>query len=556
MKWMIVLALAISTPALSAQFVPAAQPLAQAARRSERAAGAVRDGLLRNEPGAFQGYTLFAPLRTKITYLIDMRGRVIHTWSSGYAPGNSAYLLDDGRLLRAAREPDPPRFRGGGIGGRVQILSWEGEVLWDYRYADDTQCHHHDVEPLPNGNVLLIAWETRSTAEAIAAGCDPETIGDQLWPDTVVEVRPRGKTDGDIVWRWRVWDHLVQDQDASKANFGVVADHPERIDVNFDRNVTRMSPAETARLRDLGYVGGDDEEEDAPEKRSADWLHTNAIAYNAKLDQIVLSVLGFNELWVIDHSTTTEQAAGHRGGRYGKGGDLLYRWGNPQACFAGTPADQTLFGQHDVHWIPPGSPGGGNLLVFNNGRGREDGRYSSVDEIATPLAANGSYATSAGQDYGPPAAKWRYTSTKRGDFFAGHISGAQRLPNGNTLICSGEKGRFFEVDTSGKIVWEYLNPYGGDVDSDRPGRGPPPQFRGDRRPPPRAAGPPPLPGDRAQPPRGQPARPPGDRRDARGPQQRGGQGPRSPTAVFRATRISPDHPGLKGKALRPKTDSD
>ncbi|MGC8644373.1 MAG: hypothetical protein ACP5XB_31305, partial [Isosphaeraceae bacterium] len=59
-----------------------------------------------------------------------------------------------------------------------------------------------------------------------------------------------------------------------------------------------------------------------------------------ELDQILLSVHSFSEIWIIDHGTTTAEAATHKGGRSGKGGDLLYRWGNPQAYRAGTAADQ------------------------------------------------------------------------------------------------------------------------------------------------------------------------------------------------------------------------
>jgi hypothetical protein len=80
----------------------------------------------------------------------------------------------------------------------------------------------------------------------------------------------------------------------------------------------------------------------------------NSVSYNAKLDQILISVRSFNEFWIIDHSVTTKEAAGHTGGRSGKGGDLLYRWGNPSAYRAGKTSDQKLFAQHDAHWIPEG----------------------------------------------------------------------------------------------------------------------------------------------------------------------------------------------------------
>ena len=120
------------------------------------------------------------------------------------------------------------------------------------------------------------------------------------------------------------------------------------------------------------------------------------MAYNADLDQIAVSVWTFSEFWIIDHSTTTAEAASHKGGRSGKGGDLLYRWGNPRAYRAGTKADQKLFRQHNAHWIPKGLPGAGHMLVFNNGGDRPGGSYSSVDEIVLPVDAQGRYALQAG----------------------------------------------------------------------------------------------------------------------------------------------------------------
>jgi hypothetical protein len=153
---------------------------------------------------------------------------------------------------------------------------------------------------------------------------------------------------------------------------------------------------------------------------------------------------------VIDHSTTTAEAAGHSGGNSGKGGDLLYRWGNPRAYNAGDADDQQLFVQHDVQWIPSGYPGAGNILVFNNGGGRPDGDYSSVDEITPPVDNAGNY-----NGYGPSSPVWSYTAATLTDFYAANISGAQRLSNGNTLVCDGPEAYFFEVTAAGDVVWEY-----------------------------------------------------------------------------------------------------
>src|SRR5262249_34676831 len=182
-----------------------------------------------------------------------------------------------------------------------------------------------------------------------------------------------------------------------------------------------------------------------------DWLHINSVAYNAKLDQIILSVFEFNEIWIIDHSTTTSQAAGHDGGRYGKGGDLLFRWGNPRAYRAGTVKDQKLFGQHNAHWIGKGLPGAGHVLIFNNGLKRPAGGYSSVDELVLPVDARGQFTCTKGKAFGPEQFAWTYVAPKKSDFFAPFISGAQRLENGNTLICSGTNGTVFEVTPDDNI---------------------------------------------------------------------------------------------------------
>lgn len=495
-------------------------------------AGTAKKGLILNTDAAFAGYTLFAPQDSTTTYLVDMKGEVVHSWPSEYVPGAAVYLLDDGGVLRCGREPRNSHFQGGGIGGRVERISPDGKVRWSFVYADDEHCLHHDIEPMPNGNVLMIAWEKKTRDQAIAAGRDPEiTRGDELWPDCIIEVEPEGATSGRIVWEWHVWDHLVQEFDKDKPNYGVVADHPELVDLNFRQGGPRPTAADIQALRDIGYIGGGESDDGArgrrpegdarpqdrrperdapardandsqagpdgrrdrqPDRRGgrggrgpggfgapdmqADWCHTNAVAYNAKLDQIALSVHNFSEVWIIDHSTTVKEAAGHTGGRYGRGGDLLYRWGNPRAYGAGDAVDQQLFAQHDVRWIPAGMPGAGHLMVFNNGVGRPDGPYSSVIEIETPIDSSGRYKLQRGRAYGPDKPCWEYAAENKAEFFSAAISGAERLPNGNTLICSGMQGRMFEVSAAGKVVWDYYNPFAGRMPPDGrfgpPGGGP------------------------------------------------------------------------------------
>lgn len=377
------------------------------------------------EAGIYEGYSLFAPMNTTETFLIDTDGNTVHSWDCDYKPGLAVYFLENGELLRTGNAGNTT-FTGGGSGGVVQLLDWDSQVLWEYSYSDTTHLSHHDVEMLPNGNVLIIAWEYKSKEEALAAGRDSTLLSnDNLWPDSIIEVEPTGLDSGDIVWEWHVWDHLVQDYDNTKSNYGVVADHPERIDLNYTMN------------------------------GNSDWNHINSVDYSETYDQILLSVHNFSEIWIIDHSTTTAEAAGHSGGNSGMGGDLLYRWGNPQTYdeTAGDD-DQQLFVQHDAEWIEDGLPGAGNILIFNNGNGRSDGNYSSVDEIEPPVNSDGSYTLSASH-YGPNSAAWTYVADTLTDFYAQNISGAQRLPNGNTLICQGPDGYFFEVTEEGETLWDY-----------------------------------------------------------------------------------------------------
>ncbi len=443
----------------------------------------VKLGLSINDPRAYRGYMLLNPMGKKTTYLVDTDGRVVKTWESAYNSMHAARLLENGHLFRVAVLDGAERSFGGGPGsaGRIQEFDWDGNLVWDFQFSNAKQLHHHDATKMPNGNVLLVVWDKKSREEAIGAGRKPDLVSNYVLPDSIVEVKPTGKTTGEVVWDWHLWDHLVQDHDATKANYGDVASHPELVDINYVENTMgpggpgaggpgadtkkardpakdALKKAEAEKLKTIGYVG-------SPTQRSQrinpDWTHVNSIDYNAELDQIVISVHEFSEIWVIDHSTTKAEAAGHTGGRSGKGGDLLYRWGNPRVYRAGTKADQTLFAQHNAHWIPRGLAGEGHMMIFNNGGRRPDGNYSSVDEIVPPVDGQGRYKLESGAAYGPKAPVWSYSAPNRSDFYAFFISGVQRLPNGDTFICSGPNGTVFEVTPDKQIVWKYVNPVKG-----------------------------------------------------------------------------------------------
>ena len=388
-------------------------------------------GLLYSDSTGYPGYTLFGPSSSTTTYLIDPCGYLVNFWESAYFPGAVVYLEENGTMYRSCRFG--ANFNAGGAGGRVEKYNWEGDLIWSYNYSTSEYQQHHDIEVLPNGNILLLAWERKTSMAAIEAGRNPNQINNAgIWPEHIIEIVPQGVDQAEIVWEWHLWDHLIQDYDPDQNNFGDVAMHPELVDINY-------TPGQGNSFED--------------------WIHANSIDYHPGLDQILISARNFNEVWVIDHSTTTIEAASHTGGNSGKGGDLLYRWGNPEAYKRGSAMDRMLFNQHDANWIADSLPGAGNILIYNNGIGRSPA-YSTVDSWQPPVDPNGNYSIVSGQPFGPSTFTWTYGGEDLPSFFSPRISGAQRLPNGNTLICEGVNGRFFEVHPDGTLAWEYINPVG------------------------------------------------------------------------------------------------
>ena len=356
-------------------------------------------------------YTLYALQNQYSANLLDTNGNLVKTWTfpTTSKTGYSTYMLPGGTLLRTVARAGNS-FQGGPICGEVQKVDWNGNVVWDYIYSTTTYCSHHDVCAMPNGNVLLIAYERKTATEASLAGC---TQSIEIWPDKIVEIQPTGATTGTVVWEWRAWDHLVQNVNPSKTNYySSIVDHPELLNINYNTQ--------------------------------KDWMHMNGVDYNPILDQISFSSHNLNELYIIDHSTTTAQAASHSGGNSGKGGDILYRWGHP-VNYNATGAS-ILNVVHDAHWIPEDVPNAGRLVGFNN-RGVSNNQ-SSVDQIDVPRVGY-NYSHTAGTAYLPST----YTSRLACNGYSSNMGNSYQLPNGNQLVCVATSGLIYEVDPAGVTIW-------------------------------------------------------------------------------------------------------
>ena len=430
--------------------------------------------LIQYDPArAYNGYNLFSPFRGKNTYLLDMHGNVVHYWPypEGWeSPGAEAIekharLLEDGTLLRGFVD----RRVHGGMGGAIfRLEDWDGEVLWEHDEERPGYVPHHDFRMIWNPKLeertlMYVSSVEMSHEDVMALGADPSKRENYASrPDGIVEV----DMDGNVIWEWNISDHVVQDYDSSLKNYGVVAETYGKMDINFAAGV------------------------------SGDWIHINGFDYNEVLDQVVINNSTHSEFYVVDHGATfvpgdaeesIELAASDEG-------DFVFRWGNPCVYDSGecprsinegqgsVDGHQQVFRTHDIQWIrnkeitPFGSdlPGAGNFLVFDNGNRHLGERRSKLVEINPydgPMEdgvyireAEAGY-TQVGGGMGASATVsnqivWTYASVLENSFYSLYISGAQRLPNGNTLSCSGAHGHFFEVTPDGDVVWEYINPVG------------------------------------------------------------------------------------------------
>ena len=378
------------------------------------------------------GYNLIYPHNQPNVYLLNNCGEIVHTWTDGadFRPGNTAYLTEEGLLYKTKRSrmvASDPIWAGGG-GATLEIRDWDNNLIWDFEMNDEQNRLHHDFAVTAKGTIIALAWEYKTMEECIQAGRDVSNLTqDAMWPDWIFEIDPA--TDS-IIWEWHTWDHLVQDFDATKDNFGVIEDHPERINVNY------------------GRADG-----------HPDWMHANSLDYNEELRQILLSVPYFDEIWIIDHSTSKTQAAGSVGGLGSKGGDLLFRWGNPLTYNKADTTDKQLFFQHDAHWVDDflnlTNPQFGKIAVFNNRVGAD---FSTVNLIKPKWDM---YSWSYELDNGiylPNSFDLTITHPEPTKLYSTGLSSSQVLPNGNTLITAGRFGYSVELTPENEIVWEYKTP--------------------------------------------------------------------------------------------------
>ncbi|KAK3282619.1 hypothetical protein CYMTET_9651 [Cymbomonas tetramitiformis] len=404
-----------------------------------------------------EGFTLISPVNDKSSFLIDNYGNVARVWDDSRVFESKDELYSDGS--RASIVLSTQSTYDDSITASIETYDTNGRSQWTWsgknlleKYYNITSTQlsapvgvTHDVLQLPSGNYLTIFGVPMTDEAALSVGWSNFADDNLLKRDLIIEI---DNATSDVVWIWDPIEHIVQDLHPELATYGEPSLHPELIDPNYIQKRKNL-------YEEFNSVEGQ-------------LTHFSGLYYDETHDQILVSeAIRYSEIWILDHSALV--TSGHTGGRYGKGGDILYRWGNAEAYGLGSVDSNILRITHDPHLIEDGLPGAGNMLVFNNGlflgnqtsveKLRPDTTYgsSSVHEISLPRNPDGSFYRDEGQPYGPLRDEqlWVYHADPPESMFTGQYGGSQRMYNGNTIIsCGNTFARLFEVTSDKSVVWE------------------------------------------------------------------------------------------------------
>jgi arylsulfotransferase ASST len=379
----------------------------------------------------WSGFTVLSPLAMQAVPVIDMNGTIVKRWEGfNNSAGGPARVMPGGYVIAAsgARPPNQESLE-------LVERDFDGTVLWSFSHNEEITAadgkkiwaarQHHDWQredfpagyyspesapnPQNNDRTLLLTHATH-VKPAVA----DVTIED----DRLIEV----SRTGEVLWAWMASDHIDEFKLSPEA-----------------RAVIKAGPASN------GPAG-------AAGRRTFDWLHVNSAHYVGPNRWFDAGDTRFAPTNVIISSREASLLA-----IVARDGHIVWQIGPDYSASEELRAIRQVIGQHHAHLIPKGLPGAGNVLVFDNGGSSGYGFFS-------PIAPDGrgglARSTSRVLEINPVTLElvWSYTNPR---FFATNISGAQRLPNGNTLITSGPTGRIFEVTKEGAIVWEYIWPYFG-----------------------------------------------------------------------------------------------
>ena len=388
---------------------------------------------------AWSGFTVLSPLQTQAAVVIDMNGKVVKQWEGfSNSAGGPSRVLPNGDVIGAAgarqgRQESFELVQRDFAGNVVWRLDRNEEIATNDGKTQQSLRQHHDWqrEDFPAGYYSPDFMPARSGSNTLVlAHTDrrvPGIADALLQDDRIIEVSPKGE----IVWQWSAGDHIDE--------LGFDARARESI-----RGARAGGAGGAGRAGAAGRAG-----RGAAAPAAFDWLHLNSATYLGPNRWFDAGDKRFAPNNVIVSSREASLIA-----IIARDGSIVWRLGPNFLESDATRAIGQIIGQHHAHFIPKGLPGAGNLLVFDNGGSSGYGEPSGIAPRGTGVYAR---ANSRVLEIDPVtlALVWSYTAGAQ--FFSTNISGAQRLPNGNTLITEGAGGRVFEVTSDRQIVWEFMN---------------------------------------------------------------------------------------------------
>lgn len=301
--------------------------------------------------------------------------------------------------------------------GEIYLIDMAGEVVhsWPVHTALQSFCRL-----LPNGNLLYPTNDRSDLASAGIREIDPQ--GNVLW-----YYRCRVDHDFQVLDSGNLLIHAITERAWPGLAPGMTR-HPYMIEITREGELVWEWRGEE-HLDDLRALLPETSWNHVMERAHGqfafDWAHNNTLQVippNRTRERecesgrtpcfmpgnIIFSYRSNDVIGVIDRSS----------------GSIVWAWG-----------PGVIDGQHKPHVLP-----NGRILLFDNGTLRGYSRVIEVDPLTGSV-------------------EWEYVADPPESFFSPYISGAQRLPNGNTLICEGRQARLFEVTPDGQVVWDFVNPH-------------------------------------------------------------------------------------------------
>ena len=378
------------------------------------------------------GYTLFMG-RQIGAILINMNGKVVRQWKDFM--GMPCKMIKGGHILGSLAARDAA------IASQdfadVTMIDWDGNVEWTFNKYDHVNDpggiewaarQHHDYQmegnpvgyPVPGqevtpdfGKMLILTHKDVNK---------PKISPHQLLDDCLIEI----DREGNILWEWSVIDHFNE--------FGFTEEQKNAM--YRDPTMRPTGQGDLFHINCASYVGPNH------------WYDEGDERFNP--ENIIMDSRECNIMFIVSHET----------------GEIVWQVGPD---FTKTPELRifgTIVGPHHTHMIPKGLPGEGHIMVYDNGGWAGYGAPNQFSKIGLKVSRrDGSRVV----EFDPTTLEivWECKGEEIGAtdapftthyFYSPLTSDAQRLPNGNTLICEGTSGRFMEFTPDNELVWEYNYP--------------------------------------------------------------------------------------------------